>query len=135
MLTGACEQVDEGPPGMLVINEIVSANEGAGVDEIGEADDYIELANPGQIDARLDQFVIRDSSGAEARLPRGTVPPGGVVVLWADDSPEQGRLHLPFKVSSSGDELDPERRWHGHRPCRVPELEANDPSVGCRSAR
>jgi len=36
------------PAGALVINEILSANEGAAVDEIGETDDYIELVNSGQ---------------------------------------------------------------------------------------
>ncbi|HEX2882605.1 MAG TPA: PEP/pyruvate-binding domain-containing protein, partial [Polyangiaceae bacterium] len=32
--------------------------------------------------------------------------PGERIVLWADDSAEQGELHLPFKLSSEGETLE-----------------------------
>ena len=122
-----CGQVDPVPPGELVINEVVSANDGAGIDEIGETDDYIELANSGQEPAQLSAFVLRDGSGARAELPSQVIPPGGVVLLWADDSPEQGALHLPFKVSSSGDHLILELRDGSEMDSiEVPELAVND---------
>lgn len=101
----ACGQADPLPPGELVINEIVSANDGAAVDEIGETDDYIELVNPGEEPAYLQAFVVSDSSGKRVTLPAQTIPPAGVIVLWADDAPEQGKLHLPFKISSGGDRV------------------------------
>lgn len=125
-LLAACGEEGQLPAGRLVINEVLSANEGAGIDELGEADDYIELANPGHTEVRLDAFTLRDTSGARARLPSLSVPPGGVVLLWADDTPEQGELHLPFKVSASGDELVLEDE-HGAEVDRVvvPALAVN----------
>jgi hypothetical protein len=96
------------PPadGSLVINEVVSENDGAAIDEIGETDDYIELANPSQSVARLDAFVLRDESGRVHVLPRVFVQPGQSVVLWADESPEQGALHLPFKIDNDGERIE-----------------------------
>src|SRR5690606_17316506 len=38
-------------------------------------------------------------------LPDVELSPGGHLVLWADDDPDQGSLHLPFKLSSQGDAL------------------------------
>ena len=105
LLLGACGQTDPVPPGELVINEVISSNDGAAVDEIGETDDYIELANPGELPAQLEAFVLRDEGGARVELPAQEIAPGEVVLLWADDAPGQGALHLPFKISSSGDRV------------------------------
>ena len=91
-------------PHTLRFNEIVSDNQGVFVDELGEADDYVELTNVGEEAVDLSDFTIIDSSG-EHRLPPGRVEPGGVVLLFADDAPEQGPHHLPFKVSASGETL------------------------------
>jgi hypothetical protein len=123
---GACGQVDPVPPGELVINEIVSANDGAAVDEVGETDDYIELANSGDIPAQLDAFALRDENGLRVALPAFEVPVGGVVVLWADDAPEQGPLHLPFKISSSGDRVMLDLRGSIVDSITVPELAQNE---------
>ena len=129
-----CAQ-DELPPGSLVINEIVSANEGAAIDEIGEADDYIELANLGPGPAQLARYAIVDASGSRADLPELSVPAGGVVVLWADDAPEQGPLHLPFKVSSGGDAIALERDDGSVADSvAVPRLAPNDAFVRMPSA-
>ena len=32
-----------------------------------------------------------------------TIPPGGFLLLWADGSPEQGALHLKFKLNQEGE--------------------------------
>lgn len=85
-------------------NEIVSNNEGVFIDERGEVDDYIELYNAGSETVALGGYVISDES-AEYVFPEVGLAAGAVLVLWADDSPEQGRFHLPFKISSEGERL------------------------------
>ena len=93
------------PLGALRINEVMSANDGANVDEFGETDDWIELRNASDQVIALDDFVISDKQGAVVTLPDVELRPGERVVLWADDDPSQGELHLPFKLSAAGDEL------------------------------
>ncbi len=88
----------------LRFNEVVSNNEGVFLDELGEADDYLEIYNPGPRAQRLSAYRIRDSGGWHA-LPEVEVPPHSPLLLWADDAPEQGELHLPFKLSSQGELL------------------------------
>jgi hypothetical protein len=85
-------------------NEVVSNNEGVFVDERGETDDYIEIYNAGLETIELGGYVIADES-AEYVFPEIGLAAGAVLVLWADDSPEQGRFHLPFKISSEGERL------------------------------
>jgi hypothetical protein len=101
---GGCGRFEpELPPG-LRINEVVSQNEGVFVDEQGETDDYIEIYNTSaDAESLSDHFIV--DNGGERKLPDITVPPHGRVLLWADGSPEQGALHLPFKVSSQGETL------------------------------
>lgn len=90
-------------PRELRINEVVSDNEGVFIDELGETDDYVELYNASDRPLWLPDYVIVNKK-AHA-LPAIELAPGAVQLLWADDSPEQGQLHLPFKVSSSGESL------------------------------
>jgi hypothetical protein len=91
-------------PRTLRINEVVSDNQGVWVDELGEADDYLELVNVGSEDVQLGDFSIVDSSGTHA-LPSFALAPDAVVLLFADDGPEQGWNHLNFKISASGEAL------------------------------
>ncbi|WP_437586053.1 PEP/pyruvate-binding domain-containing protein [Sorangium sp. So ce1000] len=90
------------PSGDLRINEVMTGNDGAWVDEVGETDDFIELINVGQRALDLGEYALSDKSGKATRLPRMTLGPGRMVLFWADDTPEQGPLHLPFKLSNSG---------------------------------
>jgi hypothetical protein len=91
-------------PRTLRFNEIVSSNQGVFIDELGEADDYVELINIGTEPVNLADFSIIDSSG-EHRLGGGELLPSAVALLFADDAPEQGDRHLPFKISASGETL------------------------------
>ncbi|HEY6079063.1 MAG TPA: PEP/pyruvate-binding domain-containing protein [Polyangiaceae bacterium] len=86
----------------LRINEVMTGNDGAWVDEAGETNDFIELINSGPDKLRLDRYFIGDHVGEATRLPDVVLPPGATILIWADDNPEQGAWHLPFKLSSSG---------------------------------
>lgn len=102
-----------GPPeaGRLVLNEVMAHNTGAWVDPAGtgdcpEHDDWIELHNPGATPIDLAGYRITDDRAAEAvSLPPGTLAPGAHLLLVADDQPEQGGDHLPFKVDRHGETL------------------------------
>ncbi len=99
---------DTGTPAVvseLLINEVMTRNDGAWVDERGETDDYVELFNSGTASLNLADFWLSDAQGAAVRLPEVTVAGGEFILLFADDDPEQGPLHLPFKLSSDGDRL------------------------------
>jgi hypothetical protein len=103
----ACGSIDpaQAPqPHDLRINEVVSNNEGVYVDELGEADDYVELMNTSSHTVRLSDYVLVDRSGANA-LPSIELAPGELEVLWADKTPEQGRLHLDFRISAEGEAI------------------------------
>jgi hypothetical protein len=119
VLLFACER--EPPPGpgpgpepeseRLVINEVMSDNRGAWTDPEGdgcpEADDWIELYNPG--DEAVSTRGLRvedDADGVDGlALPELDVPPGGFLLLAADGDPSQGPLHTPFKLSAEGELL------------------------------
>lgn len=89
----------------LRIHEVMSNNEGAWVDEDGHTDDWIELYNPGNQPISLVGFAISDRMDERHVLTSGVVPAQGTELLWADDDVAQGPLHLPFKLSSGGEEV------------------------------
>ncbi len=94
----------------LAINELVSSNDGTSVDEVGETDDWIELVNASDAPLELSEYALVDGSGERVSLPERTVAPDETIVLWADDDPSQGPLHLPFKLSRDGERLALEHR-------------------------
>lgn len=89
----------------LYISELMPSNDGAWIDEAGETDDWIELHNRGDEPLSLDGFHIGDSRATRHPLPAIVLEPDGVIVLWADDTPDQGPLHLPFKLSAGGERV------------------------------
>ena len=65
-------------------------------DELGKAADNIETI-------RDDIIVLTDNLEDRTRwmLPMGTVlPPGGYLLVWADDEPAEGLLHATFRLSA-----------------------------------
>ena len=96
----------------LKINEILASNSNGIRDEFGENDDWIEIYNAGENGIDLGGLYITDSLGDQDKwMIPGTdstvtnVEPGGFIVLWADNEPEQGSLHLGFKLSKSGEQV------------------------------
>ena len=86
----------------LRINEVMTGNDGAWVDEQGETDDFIELVNTGADPIQLADYYLGEKPNEASRLPELELGAGATVLLWADGDPEQGGLHLPFKLSASG---------------------------------
>ncbi len=91
------------PPHPLRINELMASNDGTWVDEVGEADDWVELLNVGAAPLDLAGYRVDDGNGDGWVLPTWVLEPGEAVVLWADGTPEQGDLHLDFKLSADGE--------------------------------
>ena len=103
-------------PSTLRLTEVMASNDGAYLDEEGEAEDFVELLNTGSDVIDLSDFSLSDSVQRD-RLPSLLLEPGGIVVLFADDQVEQGERHLPFKLSAGGESLT--LRYYGDSGHRV----------------
>lgn len=96
----------------LLINEFMADNQSIIMDEYGGFDDWIELYNAGDSPVDLagkyftddldqpDKFQI---AGLSPQLT--TISAGGFLLLWADNEPEQGVLHLGFKLSMEMEQI------------------------------
>jgi len=97
----------------LYINEFMANNSSCCPDQDGdkdEFDDWIEVYNPGTtaIDIGGMYFSQDKDEPLGYQIPKTdskltTIQPGGFLLLWADGSPEQGVLHLKFKLNQSGE--------------------------------
>jgi len=90
----------------LKVNEICANNGTNYADEFGEYDDWIEIYNYGTENIELEGLYFSDdiNDPLKFRLDSSVViMAGGFVVLWADQQPQQGKYHLNFKLSSSGE--------------------------------
>ncbi|MEL7530621.1 MAG: lamin tail domain-containing protein, partial [Bacteroidota bacterium] len=81
-------------------------------DAQGEFEDWIEIYNAGATAIDLANYSFSDDSldPLKSVIPAGfplntIVPPGGYLLLWADDESLQGPHHLNFKLSASGEWL------------------------------
>jgi hypothetical protein len=86
----------------LRINEVMTGNDGAWVDEQAETDDFIELYNTSDEPVQLADYFVGEKPNEASRLPELELAAGATVLVWADSDPKQGALHLPFKLSASG---------------------------------
>ncbi len=92
----------------VVINEIMPSNHASCADSAGERNDWIELYNVGAEAVDLGGFSITDDTASPRKsvFPSGlTIEAGGVVLLWADKTPDQGPTHLAFKLMSKAEEV------------------------------
>jgi hypothetical protein len=113
-LLGTPGQSNSLPPvnATVFINEILASNKQTLTDEWGEFDDYLELYNASTIPVQIGGWCFTDDSTypCKSQLPlnhpdKTIIPPGGFLLLWADDQPEQGPLHLNFKLSANGERM------------------------------
>lgn len=100
----------------LVINEFMASNnsELEDPDEPGEFPDWIEIYNTGNTPINLAGMYITDDLSKPTRwqildgFPFETTVGGhrpNYLVLLADGEPEQGPLHVDFKLSAGGEEI------------------------------
>lgn len=96
----------------LVINEFMASNDACCTDEFGEYDDWIELYNFGDDTIDIAGFYLSDDPAdlQKSQIPSSNhtltiIPPKGFLILWADGQPDQGVLHLNFKLSSGGESI------------------------------
>ncbi len=99
----------------LVVNEFMADNGSCCPDNssgTNEFDDWIEIYNKGDVAVDIGGMYLSDtkSDPFKSKIPTGnptltTIPPGGHLILWADNSPDQGPLHLNFGLSNAGEDV------------------------------
>jgi hypothetical protein len=107
-----------GAPFPVVINEWMADNAGPDgfADPVdGLFQDWFELFNPNTNSVNLSGFYLTDNPGLPTKwpVPLGTViAPGGFLLVWADNQPEQnagyatnGQLHAGFQLNSDGEAI------------------------------
>ncbi|MGB1122457.1 MAG: lamin tail domain-containing protein [Flavobacteriales bacterium] len=99
-------------PANVVINEAQSDNFITYSDEASEFEDWVELHNPTTESIDIAGYFLTDrldrpmkwevpSTAGDSTI----IPPGGFVVLFADEDGSQGWNHMNFKLSSLGEPL------------------------------
>ncbi len=95
----------------IVINEIDSHNT-TYTDEFGDVNDWFEIVNTDKDSVDLAGLYFSDALQfkLKTQIPYGfpdvtSVAPGEHKVLWADEEPSKGPLHLNFKLSKNGEQL------------------------------
>lgn len=91
----------------LFINEFMASNTRSVADELGEFDDWIEIFNAGENSINLQNLYLTDdlSNPTKWMFPNVTLPAKDFLILWADDSVNQGVLHTNFKLSADGESI------------------------------
>lgn len=99
----------------LVINEFMAFNTSCcpdGVGGVNEYDDWIEIYNKGTVAVNIGNMYLSDdlTNPFNHKIPNDnpsitTIQPGGFLLLWADNSPNQGLLHLDFALKNAGEAI------------------------------
>jgi hypothetical protein len=90
------------------LNEILPSNGNGCPDEVGERNDWIELYNTGDKVVDLAGYSLTDdtSSPDKSVIPEGvTIEARSALLFWADNTSDQGKTHLKFKLSSTAEEV------------------------------
>ena len=100
----------------VYINEIVSSNN-IYKDEFGFKSDYLELYNAGEEDVNIAGWYISDKriNLTSYQFPttdsvKTTIPAKGRIIVWADNLPGLGALHVNFGLSKDGETVFLSRR-------------------------
>jgi hypothetical protein len=91
----------------LNINEVMVNNTVSISDEFSEYDDWIEIQNSAETSVSLANLFITNDPLVPNKFqftssPLTTLAPGSFKLVWADDSIEQGPLHLNFELNNLG---------------------------------
>ncbi len=95
------------------INELMASNTRTIADPSdNDFDDWFELYNAGSTPADLTGYTLTDTldNPAKYTIPSGTVvPPGGYLLVWADEESAQntpgGDLHVNFRLALAGEQI------------------------------
>ncbi|MBN2426571.1 MAG: lamin tail domain-containing protein [Calditrichaceae bacterium] len=100
------------PVAGLFINEFMADNESTISDHTGSFSDWIEIYNSNNYAVNISGFYLTDKLNnlTKYQIPDSApdstlIPPDGYLLLWADDSPESGVLHLKFGLSKNGEAI------------------------------
>ena len=96
----------------IYINEFMASNANGITDEAGEFEDWIEIYNSNTIPVNIGGLYVTDdlTNPLLYQIPTDdpdatTIPAGGFMILWADQEPLEGILHVNFKLSSGGESI------------------------------
>jgi hypothetical protein len=96
----------------IKINEFMASNDTTIANENGDYADWIELYNYGTAPIDIAGMYLTDdlTDPTAWQIPVSTsnatvIPAGGFLLLWADKKPENGILHVDFKLSSGGEQI------------------------------
>ena len=102
-------------PLRVVINEWMAANTGTllNTNNDNRYDDWFELYNPSAEPAPLQGYYLADDLGNRFQfaIPPGfVIPPGGFLLVWADNRPElndpsRPELHVNFRLNQAGEQI------------------------------
>ncbi|MCU0612755.1 MAG: CotH kinase family protein [Candidatus Eisenbacteria bacterium] len=111
--------------GTVVLNELMADNQTTVADDQGDYDDWVEIANVGSGAVNLEGLALTDDVGdttCHFVFPDLVLDPGQYVVVWADNEPEEGPLHAPFKLDDAGEEVYLLDAWVVSDQVAYPEL-------------
>ena len=107
--------INDDPLPAIRINEYLAVNTTCCADTDGgsaEYDDWIELFNAGDSPVDVGDFYLSDDLldpfkfRIAATAPQTTtIPPGGYLVIFADEQRSQGILHASFRLAQAGEQL------------------------------
>jgi hypothetical protein len=92
----------------VVVNEVLARNLNGIRDEANQPEDWIELYNKSSLAVDVGGLYLTDDplQPTKWRIPPSyVVPPGGTLLIWADEDLLQGPLHCSFKLSQSGEQV------------------------------
>lgn len=103
------------PLPLLKINEFMASNASCCPDTGGgtnEFDDWVEIYNAGSTPVNIGGMYLSDdlNDPFKSRIPdtdavATTIPPGGFLLVWADEDQVQGPLHVNFKLAADGEDI------------------------------
>tara|TARA_B100000902_G_scaffold398646_1_gene466205 strand:+ start:1570 stop:4980 length:3411 start_codon:yes stop_codon:yes gene_type:complete len=93
----------------IQINEIFADNGDCCLDDSLETEDFLELINVGDFPIDIAGYYFGDQDGGSV-IPSGypettTISSGQVLLLWFDNDPEQGPLHIDAKLNNNGETI------------------------------
>lgn len=107
--------VNTDPLPQLAINEFLAFNTSCCPDNdsgLPEFDDWIEIFNNGTAPVNIGGMYLSDDKTKpfKHKIPSDnpsltTIPAGGYLILWADNTQGQGPLHLEFALANAGEDV------------------------------